>query len=94
VARVPVRRILTNVLLSEKFFYNESEHLLMGGQRWRLVFGSEMEDEMRILKGLSLREMKQVLMHIMQIWEGSGDEEVVRALRELWRELRAAHGQS
>ena len=96
VARVPVRRILTNVLLSEKFFYNESEHLLMGGQRWRLVLGSEMEDEMEpLLKRLKddRRARESVLLRIMQIWERSGDDEFVRAVRDLWRELRVAHGQ-
>jgi SPP1 gp7 family putative phage head morphogenesis protein len=96
VARVPVRRILTNVLLNTEFYYNESEHLLMGGQRWGLVFGAEMKDEMEPVLGHIEGDIKMrysVLLRIMQIWERSGDEEFVRALRDLWRELRAAHGQ-
>jgi hypothetical protein len=95
VARVPVRRILTNVLLNTEFYYDESEHLLMGGQRWGLVFGAEMKDEMEPVLGHIEDDIKMrssVLLRIMQIWERSGDEEVVRALRDLWRELRAAHG--
>jgi hypothetical protein len=48
VARVPVRRIFTSVLLSEKLFYSESEYLLMGGMRWRLVFGGAMKGEMEL----------------------------------------------
>jgi hypothetical protein len=97
VARVPVRRILTNVLLNTEFYDNEAEYLLMGGQRWRFVYGLEMLDEMRpVLDWLDGKTdlRNSVLLQIMQIWERSGDEEFVRALRDLWREIRAAHGQS
>lgn len=91
VARVPVRRILANMLLTDKLYGNEMEYLVVGGQRWRLVFGAEMKDEMeQVLKEV---DSGAVRLRVMQLWDELDDGALDDALWRLWREVRAAHGQ-
>jgi hypothetical protein len=96
VARVPIRRILTNVLVNMELYIGETEYLLMGGQRWRFVYGLEMLDEMRpVLDWLDAKtNLRNSVQHrIMQIWERMDDEDVDSEMHALWRELKAAHEQ-
>jgi SPP1 gp7 family putative phage head morphogenesis protein len=91
VARVPVRRILTTMLLSDKLYSNEMEYLLVGGQRWQLVFGLEMKDEMKQVLGKT--DWGAIRLRVMQLWDELDDGALEGALWQLWREVRAAHGQ-
>jgi hypothetical protein len=90
VARVPVRRILTTMLLSDKLYSNEMEYLLVGGQRWRLVFGAEMKDEMEQV--LRKADWHAIRLRVMQLWDELDDGALEGALWQLWREVRAVHG--
>jgi hypothetical protein len=90
VARVPVRRILTTMLLSDKLYSNEMEYLLVGGQRWRLVFGAEMRDEMEQV--LRKADWHAIRLRVMQLWDELDDGALEGALWQLWREVRAVHG--
>jgi SPP1 gp7 family putative phage head morphogenesis protein len=90
VARVPVRRILTTMLLSDKLYSNEMEYLLVGGQRWQLVFGLEMKDEMEQVLGKT--DWGAIRLRVMQLWDELDDGALEGALWQLWREVRAVHG--
>jgi hypothetical protein len=66
------------------------EYLLVGGQRWRLVFGAEMRDEMEQV--LRKADWHAIRLRVMQLWDELDDGALEGALWQLWREVRAVHG--
>ena len=63
----------------------ESEYVLLGGARWSRVFMRGVEDVAVVerLRGLTSEGVERVRRELMRLWDSSGDEDFVGALREM-----------
>jgi hypothetical protein len=63
----------------------ESEYVLLGGARWSRVFMRGVEDVAVVerLRGLTSEGVERVRRELMRLWDLSGDEDFVGALREM-----------
>jgi len=85
VARVPIRRVLATFATAVELPMNESEYVLLGGARWSRVFMRGVEDVAVVerLRGLASEGVERVRRELMRLWDSSGDEDFVGALREM-----------
>lgn len=85
VARVPNRRVLATFATAVELPMRESEYVLLGGARWSRVFMRGVEDVAVVerLRGLASEGVERVRRELMRLWDSSGDEDFVGALREM-----------
>jgi len=85
VARVPIRRVLATFATAVELPMRESEYVLLGGARWSRVFMRGVEDVAVVerLRGLTSEGVERVRRELMRLWDSSGDEDFVGALREM-----------
>ena len=85
VARVPIRRVLATFATAVELPMRESEYVLLGGARWSRVFMRGVEDVAVVerLRGLEWEGVERVRRELMRLWDSSGDEDFVGALREM-----------